>query len=57
MVPGLKALKGLQVHGEKFRVERYRPLESNGDSEYDVVTGTLSCSLSSIFGITFSTVL
>lgn len=35
----MKALKALNVHGEKFRVEPYRPLESEGDSEYDVVTG------------------
>lgn len=35
----MNALKKIDVHGEKFRVDRYRPQQIDGDSEYDVVKG------------------
>lgn len=36
--PGLKSLKSVQVDGQHIKAERYRPLESQGDSAYDEVT-------------------
>jgi len=35
VVPGMKALKKISVHGEAMKVQRYRPLDPPIDSEYD----------------------
>lgn len=39
VVPGIKKLKALQLEGQTVKVDRYRPLQQEGDSAYDKVTG------------------
>ncbi len=37
----MKALKAVQFDGQPLKVDRYRPLQQEGDSAYDIVTGTV----------------